>query len=247
MPTQKTHNPVSGAGYLFRGFSLIFQPGLKRFVLIPIAINIVIYLVLFGMGYHYMAELIRWTDGFLPHWLQWLNWIIWPIFLIANMVFLLYTFTLFANIVSAPFNSFLSEKIELMETGKKYESGGWQEALKEMPRTLGREWAKLKYYLPRAVALLILSFIPGINAIASILWLIFGSWMMAIQYLDYPMDNHKVSFDEMIKALKSHGFSNLGFGACTLIASFIPILNFFAMPAAVAGATLKWLDHHKTE
>ncbi|MBP2261259.1 uncharacterized protein involved in cysteine biosynthesis [Pseudomonas sp. BP8] len=40
--------------------------------------------------------------------------------------------------------------------------------------------------MPRALALLILSFIPVVNVIAAPLWLIFGVWMMAIQYIDYP-------------------------------------------------------------
>lgn len=56
-----------------------------------------------------------------------------------------------------------------------------------------REWQKLAWYLPRAIVLLILYFIPGIGqTVAPVLWFLFSAWMLAIQYCDYPFDNHKV-------------------------------------------------------
>ncbi len=242
----KDKKAVTGFDFLVHGFSTIFQPGLKRFVLIPITINILVYAVLFWFSYHVMGKLIAWVNHFLPHWLEWLDYVLWPLFIFAGLIFLVYTLTIFANIISAPFNSFLSEKIELMKTGKKYEGGGWQDSLKAMPRAIHREWCKIKYYLPRALVLLILSFIPGVNIVSTILWFVFGSWMMAVQYLDYPMDNHRISFKDMMKKLRGHFFSSWLFGAAALVASLIPILNLIAMPASVAGGTLKYLaDHHE--
>ena len=35
-------NPVTGAGYFFRGLSLINKPGVRRFVIVPLLINILI-------------------------------------------------------------------------------------------------------------------------------------------------------------------------------------------------------------
>lgn len=233
----------AGENYLLHGFSLIFQPGLRRFVFIPILINVIVYLLLLGTAYHFVKELTHWLMHLLPHWLAWLSWIIWPLFILSVLVFIVYTFTLLANIISSPFNSFLSEKIELLITGKRVSSGTWQDALKSLPTALAREWQKIKYYLPKACLLLVFSFIPGIGILISLLWFFFGSWMMAIQYLDYPMDNHKIPFDEMLKKLKSSYFSNFVFGASAMLLSCIPILNLFVIPAAVAGATLKF--HHE--
>ncbi|MEG0820016.1 MAG: hypothetical protein RSG56_11275, partial [Brevundimonas sp.] len=39
-----------------------------------------------------------------------------------------------------------------------------------VPRTLGREARKLGYFLPRAIALFILSLIPVVNIVAAPLW-----------------------------------------------------------------------------
>jgi CysZ protein len=57
--------------------------------------------------------------------------------------------------------------------------------MKDIPRIMKREWQKLAWYLPRAIVLLILYFIPGIGqTVAPVLWFLFSAWMLAIQYCD---------------------------------------------------------------
>jgi len=75
------------------------------------------------------------------------------------------------------------------------------------------------------------------------LWFVFSAWMMAMQYIDYPMDNHRTTFDDMRKYLKTHRGISFGFGCAVMIAAMIPGVNFFVMPAAVAGATLMWVEN----
>ncbi len=48
-----------------------------------------------------------------------------------------------------------------------------------------------------------LSLIPGLNLLAAPLWLLFGVWMMAVQYIDYPADNHKMGWDGMLAWLRA--------------------------------------------
>lgn len=78
-----------------------------------------------------------------------------------------------------------------------------------VPRTLGREMRKLGYFLPRAIGLFILSLIPVVNVVAAPLWLIFGVWMMAIQYIDYPADNNKMSWQDMLAWLREKRWQSL--------------------------------------
>lgn len=110
-----------------------------------------------------------------------------------------------------------------------------------VPRTFSREMRKLGYFLPRAIGLFILSFIPVVNVVAAPLWLMFGVWMMAIQYIDYPADNNKMSWQDMLAWLRSKRWQSLGFGGITYLALMIPGVNVLMMPAAVAGATLFWV------
>lgn len=105
-----------------------------------------------------------------------------------------------------------------------------------------REWQKLVYFIPRILFLLILFLIPGINLIAPVLWILFGAWMMAIQYVDYPMDNHKIPFKDMRKSMGKNSIQNLGFGGSVMLMILIPGLNLIILPAAVVGATLMWVE-----
>lgn len=79
---------------------------------------------------------------------------------------------------------------------------------------------------------------PGIGqTVAPVLWFLFSAWMLAIQYCDYPFDNHKVSFADMRRALRQHKTDNLQFGALVSLFTMIPILNLVILPVAVCGAT----------
>lgn len=55
------------------------------------------------------------------------------------------------NWLAAPFNGLLAEKVEQLLTGKPMNTGSGMDVVKDLPRILGREWIKLKYYLPRAL------------------------------------------------------------------------------------------------
>lgn len=238
MPTQT----LSGPGYLVAGLRLILQPGLRLFVLLPLTINLLLFI---GMIVLAVREFEGWVASLmpgLPSWLAFLEYLLWPLFVVLVLLIIFFTFTLLANLIAAPFNGFLAEKVEAVVRGRDDAppfSGA--ELLAMVPRTLARELRKLGYFLPRALGLLVLSLIPGVNLLAAPLWLLFGIWMMAVQYIDYPADNHKMSWDGMLAWLREKRWQSLGFGAVTYAALLVPGLNILLMPAAVAGATVFWV------
>jgi CysZ protein len=233
---------LSGPQYLREGLKLVLSPNLRMFVLLPLAIN----LLLFG-GLIYFAghEFSLWLDALmptLPGWLSFLSYILWPLFVALLVLMVFFTFTLVANVIAAPFNGFLAEKVEVVVRGEDpFPAFSWGELMAMVPRTFGREMRKLGYFLPRAIGLFILSLIPVVNVVAAPLWLIFGVWMMAIQYIDYPADNNKMSWQDMLAWLRSKRWQSMGFGGITYLALLIPGVNVLMMPAAVAGATLFWV------
>lgn len=240
-------NPVNAATYLLKGFKLIQQPGIRPFVIIPLILNILVYVTILGVS---IQKFSTWIDSWMaeiPEWLDFLDFILWPMFIFVLLILVAYTFTIVANFISSPFNGFLAEKVELYLCGQTAETpGGWRELLAIVPRSIKRELAKLLHYLPWLIAVWIISLIPVINAVAPILWFLLGAWMMAIQYVDYPMDNHQIVFSEMKQRLRERGLSSLGFGITTLVASMIPLINFIVIPAAICGATQFWVEELKT-
>lgn len=233
---------ISGTHYLWQGFVLITKPTLRSFVIIPLLINFLLFFGLIFIGVHYFNEVINWTDHLLPRWLQWLNSLLWLLFAITLAIIFIFCFTTLANIIGAPFYSLLTSKVELYLTKQALLEESWIASISDIPRTLTREWQKLIYFIPRAILCLILYWIPLVQLIASALWFLFNAWIMAIQYLDYPADNHKMPFKTFLSVLSKYRMPVLGFGIWIMILSFIPIVNCFLMPAAVAGSTAMWVD-----
>ena len=233
---------LSGPQYLRQGLSLVLSPGLRLFVLLPLLVNLIVFAVLIVLA---VQQFGQWVDYFmpsLPDWLAFLEYLLWPLFVALVLLIVFFTFTLLANLIAAPFNGFLAEKVEVVVRGEDpFPTFRWGELAAMVPRTLGRELRKLAYFLPRALALLILSLIPGVNVLAAPLWLLFGIWMMAVQYIDYPADNNKLGWNEMLDWLRARRWQSLGFGGITYAALLVPGLNILMMPAAVAGATVFWV------
>lgn len=237
-------NFFRGLGYLGEGFHLIRQPGLRLFVLLPIAINIVLFAVLFYFMAEGFSALIATAMGWLPdwNWLQSLDWLFWILYGAVILLMLAYGFVIVANLIGSPFYGYLAELTEKHLTGQEVTTeDGWATIVKDIPRALWREVQKILYYLPRAIGLFMIGLVPVVNLVAAVLWFLFNSWMMALQYVDYPADNHRVSFPTLRRTLGGSRLSALGFGLPVALAAMVPLLNLVVVPAAVCGATAFWV------
>ncbi|MCG7928298.1 MAG: sulfate transporter CysZ, partial [Candidatus Thiodiazotropha taylori] len=172
-------NPVSGAGYLLQGLKLLYKPGIRPFVIIPLLINILVFSLLIWFGITQFEQLM---DHFVPdnkNWLAWLRWLLWPLFAIAILLVVFYTFTVIANLIASPFNGLLAEKVELYLGGElASQSTGAKQIMKEVLPSILSELRKLFYFLLRAIPLLLLFLIPVINLAAPFLWLLFSAWFL---------------------------------------------------------------------
>jgi CysZ protein len=180
--------------------------------------------------------------SWLPGWLDWLSWLVWALLAALLCIVAFYSFTLVANFIGAPFNGRLAEKIEQRLIGYAPPSSGQVYTAAGIKNAIHSELDKLGYLLSRSLPLLILSFIPVINVFAPLLWLLFGAWMLALEYLDYPMGNHGIPFAEQRLKLRQRPLLALGFGITVCALTFIPLINFLAMPVAVSGATRLWVQ-----
>ena len=236
-------NLVYGAGCQFRGAKLLSHPRLRAFVIVPLLVNVLIFGSLIGWGF---SHLVTWVEGWMawiPDWLSFIEWILWPLIGIAVALVTGYAFTAVALLIASPFNALLAEKAEELVTGRQVAGlEGLGAALMSVPRGIIREIAKLIYYIPMFLLVLILSFVPAINAAAPALWFVLGAWMMSLQFVDYPMDNHQRSFREVRVVTAERRLSSLGFGGVVAACASIPIVNFFVVPAAVVGATILYVE-----
>ncbi|AIZ78212.1 sulfate transporter CysZ [Actinobacillus equuli] len=235
-----------GFHYFIYGWRLMLQRKLLPFVLIPIAINSVLMIALL---WFFIGNIVGWADwivSFMPSWLDWLTIILVPLAVLSLVMLFYFTFTTITNFIAAPFNALLAEKVELQLTGEQLNNMTAAEMLKDVPRMLKREWQKMMYSIPRFIALFLLSFVPVIGqTVVPVLTFIFGAWLLAIQYCDYPFDNHKISFKRMRNALGQRKILNFTFGTFVSIFTALPFVNLVVMPVAVCGATAMWVEEYR--
>jgi len=235
-------NPLLGMRYFGRGFSLLTNKGLKRYVAFPILLNALLMSALIYFGGSYLLDKIEWLVDWLPSWLSWLTWLITPVAALTFISITLYFFSAVLNLVASPFNGLLSEAVETKICGAEIPDEPMGQLIS---RTLQREIKKLGYFIPRYIGLLIISFIPVINVVSPVLWFIFGAWVLTLQYLDYALDNNGHSFSDLHTALKLQPLTTLGFGTLVALGFMIPLVNMLVMPAAVCGAALYWHEQIK--
>ena len=240
-PRRRRNNPVSGAVYFVRGLAIVTRPGIRAYVVTPLVINVVLFAALIYFG---ASWLVGFATDMLPGWLDFLAWILVPTFVLAALMAGFYTFNIVANLIAAPFNGLLAAAVERHLTGRSPPdaSGDWRTFLAALGPTLVSEIRKLAYVAIRSLPPLLLFPIPGINVVASIVWMALGAWMLAVTYVDYPMANHGIGFDELRARLRDRRLLALGFGGAAMAALAVPVLNFLVIPCAVAGATAMWVE-----
>lgn len=233
-------HPVHGAAFLLQGIRLITRPGLKRFVLVPLLVNIVVFAGALWYGAARFAGFMTWMQSAVPDWLDWLQWLLWPVFVLALLIILFYSFTLIANLIAAPFNGLLAEKTEALLTGRSLaDDDDLAGLVRKLPGTLLDETRKFLYAAFWSIPFLIVALV--VPVVGTAIWFLFTAWILALQYSDYPMGNNGLQFRDMRATLRRRRWLSLGFGAAAAGLTMIPVLNFIAMPAAVAGATAMWV------
>lgn len=223
-------NPLLAVQSLAKGTSLLGHKTLRKYIIIPVLINLILFSGLLYWGYYSVGLLIT---QFIPDWLQWLEGLIYPLFFIGFFMAGFFTFTLIANLIASPFYGGLAAKtLQIINCQPSH--------IQPIPisAALGAELKRIIYLLSRAIPIVIISIIPGLNLLAPILWGLFGAWGMSMQYFAYTLENEGVLFSEQHQVLKSVRIGSLSFGTLVLLGSMIPLLNMLIPPIAVISATL---------
>lgn len=225
---------------------LLLSPGLRRFVIAPVIASVLALAGIAGVTVAAFQQLTGWLQGYLPGWLAWLTWLLWPLLVITLLLVAAYGFAIVANFLAAPFNGLLAEQVEARLRGGSPPKSDWRQLLRDLPSILWNELRKLLYGLRFALPLLLLGLVPGINVLAAPVWLLLGSWLLALEYLDFPLGNHGKPFTEVRAWAAGNRWHSLALGGIALAGSALPLLNLLIMPATVAAATVLWVAHGKT-
>jgi len=234
------NNPLSGFMHSLIGFLLIWRPSVLKWVILPLLLNSLMFIMLISYVGSFLPELHALFQSWLPGMLSWLSWLLWPAFLLSAILLVFFGFALCANIIAAPFNAPLSAAVVKVLTGESVgseASGFWA----GFAGAVFDEIRKLVYSLSRLILISLLFLIPVVNVIAPLIMLYYSAWLLAQQYMDFPMGNVGMGFKQQRQTVKQKRPLMLGFGSGVLLAMLIPGINLLAVPASVAGATRLWV------
>lgn len=229
---------------LRQGIGMVLSPGLRRYVIVPIAISAVLYALLIGVLYVYLPGWNEAIVSHLPEWLRWMSWLVWLLVSATALVVTYFTFAIVVAFLASPFYGLLAEQVEQQLGGEgSQDDRGWWQLIGD---SMTREWQKLAFILPRMALLFAIGFVPGTQPAMPFAWLLLSAWCLAIQYLDYVMDNHCIDFARMRELLWLHKGQTLCFGLVLTPLILIPVLNLIIMPAAVAAGVILWHHRYRT-
>lgn len=226
-----------GAGYFFQGLGMLGQKGIRRYVWVPVVMNLVLLAAMIRGVQVWLAD----WQGFESGWLSWASWLVVPLLVLLVVVVFGYFFSALLVAVASPFYGLLAGHIEQRDGVLAEDEPLWRLTV----RTFQREWKKILYFMPRYGVLLLLSLVPLVQLVMPVFWFLFGSWTLALQYRDYTLDNLGVPFADSRRQLGEDRWAALGFGAVVSVLMLVPILNCFVPPAAVIGGSLWALEQRR--
>ena len=240
-------NFLAGIAAPFQALPLLFKPRIRPYTLLPLCLTIFILL----SGAYFISSTIDATlSSMAPNWFSWINSLIsWALSALISMWASIFLLGLI-NILSCPFNSLLSLKVLTYLSGSPEQINKQTPILAEIHESFGAlaaEVKKIVYYAKFASIILILSIIPGVNVFSPLLWVIFGAWMLTIEYLDYPLSNEQVIFPESLKTMARQKATCLGFGLSITFIALIPIVNWLTVAIGVVGATVIYRNNFNTD
>lgn len=233
---------LKGFSYPMRAWSyLLHEPELRRLMLIPLLINIIVGGLLYAAMLTAGLRAIDRAVAELPSWAQSLEGLIAVLLIIGLLIVIGYLLGRFGVVFGSPFYGKLSEQLERRLTGQAppAEPLNMVGILHELGRALSFELKKLLLVLICALPLLLLNFIPALGQLASLIGQIcLGTLIACLDFLDPPLERRRLGFRAKLSAIRQMLPASASFGLICFGLVSIPFLNLLAIPLCITAGTL---------
>lgn len=245
-PVRSASEFFRGVGDVWRGFAfLLVHPSLWVSALIPFTLNILLLGGLAWLGWHLAAPWIeQWFFADHGFWMNLLGWLVDILLWVAIALVVTFTFVPLASLIAAPFNDFLSEKVEILYHGRTVDESFSVRALVRGIAVSLRNCFKLTL-----LTLLMLGFALTLHLIPGIGSLLFALVSTAItirfivlEYTSYSMDRRYYTFERQRAFLRCHRARTVGLGAMAFVMVMIPVVNALFIPVSAVAGTLLFCD-----
>jgi CysZ protein len=245
--------PLAAFTYPFRGARLVYRehPELARYWAPPIVLAAI---AMFGAAWlvlEHRDALIQalwpathagdgWLDALLRGTRSFASFVVTLLALGIGFVLALFT----AQVAAAPFYDALSQAVEALRFNSRPAGTTLRELARDALRSVQLAALKLAIYLAWMLPLWMLGmFVPVAGPIAqAALGFALTVAFLAVDHLDWAAARHGLSVRQRLRLVGAYPGPLLAFGLSVWCFLFIPIVNLFLIPAAVAGGTLLFID-----
>lgn len=214
---------------------------------IPTLIALAIYLLTIIGIYKNTDHLISLFRNYVydsPH-ASVFGYILTAILIIFVFFVMSWTFIIVVGIISAPFNSLLSARIEEKLTSRVIMDEDQDHAIAQVKstfvQTLKNEAKKMAFLLVVGAFAFLLNLVPILYPVAVFLI----ATLLAVQFVDYSWSRHEMSFGACLKDVASNIVHYFISGAIFLALVAIPLVNALVPALATSYFTVLWLYRQK--
>ena len=242
-----------GLGYLPRAVRFLLgpHPEILPWCLVPALINILLFALAITLLFYFGDTLKEWLFALVKgehHWalmilVYTMKGLVWIIYIAACLLIATALVYLGGNLLAAPFNDLLSEKVEECYTGQPAPVFSIRRFLRGIGLAISEEIKRILFFIAVLLALQLLHLIP---LLGSVLNLVLGAWFsfffLTMEYTSLPMARRHYRFGHWYRATRQNLALSTGFGAVFAGLLWVPLLNFVVIPLAVVGGTLLYCD-----
>lgn len=182
-------------------------------------------------------------DNFWWHILDGVLWgvrqILFVLFFLITLILVFVAVFLLASLVNAPFYETMAEKILVLHGKRADRPFVFKEFVSEVLHSLKIEAIKISFYLIVSATLFVLSLIPGIGIVFTVIGLIFTAWFFAFEVSAFALILEKASVKELFVWGNKNKMMFLGFG----LLSLVPFLGLIMYQFQVVGGTLLYIEN----
>jgi len=171
----------------------------------------------------------------------WVGKILTALFVLFIFLIMSWTFVLMVGIISAPFNSMLSARIEKILIGKNVDNDK-KRTLKEVFTGVGQTFKDEFQKIFLIVLLTIIAFILNLFPFFYPLGAFILATLLAVQFVDYSWSRNNICFFDCLKDVFRNIIPYSGAGLIFLIMITVPIINSMVPAFATSYFTVLWLQ-----
>ncbi len=234
-----------------RALSLLPRKGIRRYLLYPLLINLVLLVILIWFGFHFGGTINAWLLAQIPGWenIEW-QWLQLLLQLMMQVLLLLLYFIFYKYlvlIVLSPLLAFLSEKVDAIESGREFPFC-WNQLWHDIGRALLINLRNFLFEIMATVALGLLGFIPIVGLIAPLAVILVQSYFFGFALMDYNAERHRLNRATTESWMRRHYAGVSAVGLVFHLLFIIPFIGWVIAPVlGTVAASLAYLEMERVE